>query len=354
MRGWTGLMALAGVALMTIVATGSAQSTPLPADTAPLAVARILAAKYPAQPIMSYIPALAWSGSLRLSILTGESKWREKADKDLAPFISDKTRAMAEPRRLTSLAAALAFADAGVLMQDAPAQGLAREIGTLVMPQGDELVRYATGWTDDMFMASAVLSRTASAEQAAVLGRLLTTYAGKLQRPDGIYIHAADGPHAWGRGNGFALLGVTDALTFLNASWSDRARVLEIYRKHVKALASLQSDDGSWRQVVDEPASYRELTVTAMTTAAIARGVRLGWIDRAAYQPIVTRGWAAVVARVNADGTVRDVCSGTGAGPTKDYYLNRPVVNGADDRGGAMALLAAIEVEELRRSSGSK
>ena len=42
-----------------------------------------------------------------------------------------------------------------------------------------------------------------------------------------------------------------------------------------------------------------------------------------------------------------DVCSGTGAGPTKDYYLNRPVV-GADHRGGAMALLAAIEVEMLR------
>jgi hypothetical protein len=29
--------------------------------------------------------------------------------------------------------------------------------------------------------------------------------------------------------------------------------------------------------------------------------------------------------------------------------LNRPVVNGADDRGGAMALLAAIEVAMLRR-----
>ena len=127
-------------------------------------------------------------------------------------------------------------------------------------------------------------------------------------------------------------------------------RVLEIYRKHVAALAKLQSDDGSWRQVVDEPGSYRELTVTAMTTAALARGVRLGWIDRATYEPIVNRGWTAVAARVNADGTVRDVCSGTGVGPTKEYYLNRPVVNGADDRGGAMALLAAIEVEELRRA----
>ena len=46
---------------------------------------------------------------------------------------------------------------------------------------------------------------------------------------------------------------------------------------------------------------------------------------------------------------MRDVCSGTAAGPSKGSYLNRPAVNGADNRGGAMALLAAIEVETLRR-----
>jgi unsaturated rhamnogalacturonyl hydrolase len=199
-----------------------------------------------------------------------------------------------------------------------------------------------------MFMASAVLSRAPG--RGAAVGPLLTSYAAKLQRPDGLFIHATDGPHAWGRGNGFALLGVTEALTYLPDNWSDRARVLDIYRAHVAALAKLQSDDGSWRQVVDEPTSYRELTVTAMTTAAMARGVRLGWIDRATYGPIIDRGWSAVAARVNADGTVRDVCSGTGVGPTKEYYLNRPVVNGADDRGGAMALLAAIEVESMRRA----
>lgn len=117
----------------------------------------------------------------------------------------------------------------------------------------------------------------------------------------------------------------------------------------IAALATHQSDDGSWRQVVDEPSSYRELTVTAMTTAALARGIAGGWIDRATYEPIINRGWQAVAARVKADGTVKDVCAGTGAGPTKEYYLNRPVVNGADDRGGAMALLAAVEVASLRR-----
>ena len=316
----------------------------------PLAIARILAAKYPAQPIMSYIPALAWSSSLRLSALTKEPQWREKALTDIQAFVSGQRPAIAEPHRLTSFAGALAFADAATIAGDAAAGALAQKVAAFILPQNsDEVVRFATGWTDDMFMAASVLSRVDHGKHGAVVGRLLTTYAAKLQRADGIFIHATGGPHAWGRGNGFALLGMTEALTQLPNDWSDRAAVLEIYRKHVNALVKLQSDDGSWRQVVDEPTSYRELTVTAMTTASLARGVRLGWIDRATFEPIITRGWAAVAARVNPDGTVKDVCSGTGAQPTREYYLNRPAINGADDRGGAMALLAAIEVAELRR-----
>ena len=313
-------------------------------------MARILAAKYPAQPIMSYIPALSWSSSLRLTALTKEPQWRDKAVKDIQAFVSGQTPSIAEPYRLTSFAGALAFADAGTLAEDAAAGELAQKVAAFILPQAaDEVIRFATGWTDDMFMASSVLSRVDNGKHAAVVGKLLTSYADKLQRPDGLFIHATNGPHAWGRGNGFALLGVTEALTYLPADWSDRARVLEIYRKHTKALAAHQSDDGSWRQVVDEPTSYRELTVTAMTVAALARGVSRGWNDRATFEPIINRGWAAVAARVNADGTVTDVCSGTGAGETKDYYLARPIVNGADDRGGAMALLAAIEIESLRR-----
>mgnify|MGYP001570506271 CR=1 FL=1 len=318
-----------------------------PAD--PLAIARVLAARYPAQPIMSYIPALSWSGSLRLSVLTGESRWRDKAVREMQPFISGETPAIAEPYRLTSLAGHLALAELGILENNDAARGRALLAAEWVIARPPaEGFRFATGWTDDMFMLSSVIARLASAEGASRLGTVLTTYADRLQRPDGLFVHAADGPHAWGRGNGFALLGVTEALTRLPESWPSRAAVLNIYRTHVKALAAHQSDDGSWRQVIDEPSSYRELTATAMIVAALSRGVARGWIDRATYLPLINRGWTAVAARVMADGTVRDVCSGTGAGPTKDYYLKRPVVNGADDRGGAMALLAALEIAELR------
>ena len=78
----------------------------------PLDIARVLAARYPAQPIMSYIPALSWSGSLRLAALTGEDRWREKPRAEMEAFLSGKTPAIAEPYRLTSLAGHLAFADA--------------------------------------------------------------------------------------------------------------------------------------------------------------------------------------------------------------------------------------------------
>jgi unsaturated rhamnogalacturonyl hydrolase len=312
----------------------------------PLEVARVLAARYPAKAVMSYIPALSWSGALRLSALTSEERWRERARQQMMPFVSGEKPSIAEPYTLASLAGHFALFDFGEV-------AAAREAADFILSTDDAaIVRFARGWTDDMFMASCLLSRVASKSSddryARTLGRLLTTYGGKLQRKDGLFIHAADSPHAWGRGNGFAAIGLVEALTYLPESWPDRGRVLEIYRRHMRGLSRHQSDDGAWRQVVDEPTSYRELTVTAMTTAAMARGVRLGWLDRE-FVAAIDRGWRFVAARVAEDGTVRDVCSSTGAGPTKEHYLNRPTIDGADDRGGAMAILAALEIEELRR-----
>jgi unsaturated rhamnogalacturonyl hydrolase len=349
------------------------------ASRTPLDVARVLASRYPASPIMSYIPALSWSGALRLTRLTGDRQFADKARKEMEPFLSGAKPAIAEPYQLTSLAGHLALADLATMEKNAAAEALAHKAADFILPdfstkgpgllketatpasQGASqaadlanIVRFPRQWTDDMFMASAILSRVGASSQdpryATTVGRLLTSYADKLQRPDGLFIHAVDGPFAWGRGNGFAALGLAEALQHLPAAWPDRTRVLDIYRRHMRALLRHQSDDGSWRQVVDEPASYRELTVTAMTVAVMARGVRLGWLDNS-FRAAIDRGWPAVVARVGADGSVSDVCSGTGAGPTKDYYLNRPAVNGGDDRGGAMALLAALEMAELARSS---
>ena len=44
-----------------------------------------------------------------------------------------------------------------------------------------------------------------------------------------------------------------------------------------------------------------------------------------------------------------DASTSTGAGETKQYYLDRTAMFGADERGGAMALWAAVEMDELSR-----
>jgi unsaturated rhamnogalacturonyl hydrolase len=198
-------------------------------------------------------------------------------------------------------------------------------------------------------LASAVRARVAAATRdpkysAAVAG-LLTGYAARLQQASGLFIHAENGPHAWGRGNGFAAFGLIEALTHLPESWPARPQVLEIYRRHMRGLAERQAADGSWREVVDEPGSYREFTATAMIATAMARGLRLGWLD-ASFRPVVERAWRAVAVRIGEDGSLVDVCTGTGAGrdATRQYYLNRAAVFGPDDRGGAMGLTAALEI----------
>jgi rhamnogalacturonyl hydrolase YesR len=214
--------------------------------------------------------------------------------------------------------------------------------------QGNGTYASGRGWTDDMFMATAVLARAGSDRFTDLAARQLIEYASRLQRSDGVFIHAVDGPVAWGRGNGFAALGLIEALAAMPQAHPSRSRLLDIYRRQMQAVKANQAPDGSWRQIIDLPGAYREETATAMLMSAMARGIRLGWIDKS-YEPVVQRAWRALSAHIVDDGTLVDVCTGTGAGPTPRYYYDRPAIDGPDDRGGAMALLAAIEMHELAR-----
>jgi unsaturated rhamnogalacturonyl hydrolase len=160
-------------------------------------------------------------------------------------------------------------------------------------------------------------------------------------------VHFTDGRIPWGRGNGFAALGLTEALTSLPANHQARAKVLEIYRRHMSGMVAMQAPDGMWRQVVDEPGAYREQSVTAMTLSAIARGLRRGWLDAKVYRSVVDRAWRALAAHITEDGAIIDICASTGSQATLRQYLDRPAISGFDDRGGAMGLLAALEMYEL-------
>jgi unsaturated rhamnogalacturonyl hydrolase len=312
----------------------------------PLAIAGVLARRYPEAPSISYIPAVAWSNTLRLAAITNDGSLRAKVRDQTRPWTSGEKPLVGDRIQLTAVAGTLIFADLAAAGDSGAAALADRGASLAAEEKAPAAPQYGQGWTDDMFMTAVVLARSSGRpgheHDLDTSARLLVEYASRLQRTDGLFNHASDGPAAWGRGNGFAALGLMEALTVMPERHPARAKLLDVFRRQMSAARTHQAPDGMWRQVIDVAGAYREETATAMLLTAMARGIRLGWIDRA-YLPTVEHAWRALSAHIEEEGTVVDVCASTGAGRDRRYYLDRPAITGADDRGGAMALMAAVE-----------
>lgn len=181
------------------------------------------------------------------------------------------------------------------------------------------------------------------------------TFAAHVQDPaTGLFRHGynyATGDTSccrWGRANGWIMMAHAEAVEALTAVAPDHPllpEVLRVWRLHVASVAALHpaGADGRWHQVLDEPATFPETSVTAMTVYSIATGIARGWLD-AAYAPVVKAAWAGVAAAVGADGVVQGICSGTGIGNTVAFYEQRPTDYNASDPGLGSVFRAAIAV----------
>lgn len=168
-------------------------------------------------------------------------------------------------------------------------------------------------------------------------------------RVDHLYRHSPLDETAWGRGNGFPALGVAMCLDAIPQNHPARAELLEGFQLHMAALAKHQDPTGCWHQVIDHPESYREFTATCMITYALVRGVSSGWLDAETYSPNIEKAWYAIRTRIGRNGELVDVCTGTGKQKSLREYYDRAAILGRDDRGGAMALLVANEIEQWQR-----
>jgi rhamnogalacturonyl hydrolase YesR len=209
--------------------------------------------------------------------------------------------------------------------------------------------------SDAVFMGSPVLAQaarlTGDAKYADACLRNLRFIEKLCLRPDGLYRHSPLDEAAWGRGNGFPALGLCWSLDELPES-PVQAEILAAHRRHMAALLPHQDATGCWHQVIDRPESYREFTATAMIAYAALRGVRAGRLDAATFGPPAERAWEALKLRIAADGTLVDVCAGTGKQKSLRDYYDRPAILGRDDRGGAMALMVATERQLSERREG--
>ncbi len=203
---------------------------------------------------------------------------------------------------------------------------------------------------EDMFYAGAILGRatelTGDESYTDIQIRFLLD-AG-TQQDNGLFWHDRTAPYFWGRGNGFAALGYCETLTYMSRSHIERGTIRRTHQRHLEALQKYQSPSGGWLEVIDFPGSYAELTVTCMVGYAMARGMRVGWLDNS-FKLSLAWAWQFVNERVDDEGGLVDVCTGTGVQPGLREVFDRPAIFGIDDRGGAMALWFACEMERYLR-----
>lgn len=150
----------------------------------------------------------------------------------------------------------------------------------------------------------------------------------------------------WARCNGWAVLTMCDVLDAVPPTTQGYNEVLETLTTLLRTLASFQSPEGTWHQLIDKTESYLETSASAMFVYGFAHAINKGWLDKTAYQDIAKAGWNGVAKQVNEKGQVENTCTGTGLGWTNTFYEARPVSVFAA-HGYGPVLLAGAEMLKL-------
>jgi unsaturated rhamnogalacturonyl hydrolase len=218
-----------------------------------------------------------------------------------------------------------------------------------------------TLWLDDLFMSVPALAQMGKLTGETkyfndAVKQVLQFSHRMFNKEKGLFMHGwVEGmePHPqfhWGRANGWAIMAIVELLDVLPENHPGRAEIMDLYKSHVKGLASYQSGTGFWHQLLDRNDSYLETSCTAIFTYSITRGINKGWLDRLAYGPMVLLAWNAVSTKVNDKGQVEGTCVGTGMAFDPAFYYHRPVNKYAAHSYGPVTLAGAEMIQFLNKS----
>jgi unsaturated rhamnogalacturonyl hydrolase len=293
-----------------------------------------------------YIQALALISRVRLGDLQDVKRLAE-------PYVDGRKDSLARPSSLV-LAGHLVFAELARRTGDPRYVQMVRKAADLGF-EGDgrmkESMPYHDGYSDSVFMGTVIAAEagalTGERKYFDLAARHVEFMQNLVLRPDGLYRHTPAIDAAWGRGNGFPAIGLALALPLFPEDHPGRPRLLQAFQAHMNALVGYQDRDGLWRNVIDHPGTFAEISGTAMIGFSMLQGVKHGWLPREKFQPVIDKAWGAVLARSGPKGHMVDVCESTFNLRTVEDYVRRAALFGADARGGAMALLFATAMAGL-------
>lgn len=167
-------------------------------------------------------------------------------------------------------------------------------------------------WVDSMYMLPPFLAAAGEYDEAMLQ---LDGYWQRLFTPaNGLLGHQwSDAEHrfirrdAWAVGNGWAMAGMARVIALLPENHPGRERLIRRTRSLIEAALPYQLEDGAFRDVLDDPASFREVNFAQMLAYTIYRGVREGYLDRALLS-YAEKARTAALREVDACGLVRNVC----------------------------------------------
>ena len=321
-------------------------------NRSPLQIASQLAEHYGHElSQVMYIPAVALIGRLRLGQLTQNNQHLLDVERIVEPYLTGAQPSLPDPPTGSHLSGHLVFSELARLTGKQKYLEIARRPADLGFDKDGKprsSMPFHSEMSDAVFMGGPILAQvgrlTKETRYFDMCVRHMRFMLNLNLRKDGLHRHSPLHESAWGRGNAFPALGLALSLSDLPSDHSGREEMLKAFRSHVRALVKHQDSSGCWHQVIDVPGSFRELSCTCMITFALLRGVRSGWLERERYLPVIENAWRAIRLRIAADGSLVDVCTGTGKGKNRRYYLDRKAILGPDPRGGAMALLVATEM----------
>lgn len=217
-----------------------------------------------------------------------------------------------------------------------------------------------TLWLDDLYMSIPALAQmgklTGDRKYFDDAVKQVTLFSDRMFNKDlNVYMHGwvqemnVHPEFHWARANGWALMAMVELLDVLPENHSGRKAVLDQFKAHAQGLASFQTGQGFWHQLLDKNDSYLETSATAIYAYCFARGVNKGWLDAKAYAPAALLAWNAVATKVNDKGQVEGTCVGTGMAFDPAFYYYRPV-NVYAAHGYGPVLLAGAEVITLLKN----
>ena len=145
-------------------------------------------------------------------------------------------------------------------------------------------------WLDGLYMIQPFMSEyAASINDTAELDRIAARFAwigdNMYNQSTGLYYHAANSSsnyfnnngNYWGRAIGWYAAAMVDVMDYMEG---DNLATMQVQlKKLVDGMLPYQTDDGMWRQYVNNSSSTKETSATALMAYTIMKGVNNGWLD---------------------------------------------------------------------------